>query len=61
MKANLEINFLKINNIPVNKELLDKTINLKGVTEKMLDILSNDLEKYFSKKKIQTKITYKLT
>jgi hypothetical protein len=60
MKANIEIDFKKINYFKVNAELLKKSPQLPETTKKVLDILCGNLKKYFEEKGIEVKINYEL-
>ena len=60
MKAKIEVEFLKINGIEVNNTLLKNTPMLFSATEKTVKILCEQIERYFSDKKIKTKTIFKL-
>lgn len=60
MEAQINIKFQKINYFQVNAELLKKSPQLPDATKKTLDILCQNLKKYFAEKRIEVKINYKL-
>jgi len=60
MKAKIEVEFLEINGIKVDNTLLKNAPMLFSATEKTVKILCEQIEKYFSDKKIKTKAGFKL-
>lgn len=60
MKANVEIEFKKIGRFMVTKKLIDKNPKLMASTEKTVEILCEQIEKYFKDKKIKVKTKFEL-
>lgn len=60
MKANLTIQFKRINYFTVNKKLLEKEPKLVDATKKTLELVCQNLEKYFNDHKIKTKVDFVL-
>lgn len=60
MKANVEIEFKKIGRVMVTKKLIDKNPKLMESTEKTVEILCEQIEKYFKDKKIKVKTKFEL-
>lgn len=60
MKANIEVEFLKINNTKVDLNLLKMIPQLKDSTKKTVEILCSQIEKYFKDNKIEVKTKFEL-
>ena len=60
MKAKLEIEFKKIGRFMVTKKLIEKNPKLMGSTEKTVEVLCEQIEKYFKDKKIRVKTKFEL-
>jgi hypothetical protein len=60
MKANLIINFKKINGIEVNNSLIKANPNLFSLTQKTIFILSEQILKYFKEHNIDVEIKFQL-
>jgi hypothetical protein len=60
MKANLQITFLKIAGAEVTPQLLKDVPRLTNSTNKTLEILCKQIEKYFSDHQIKININYSL-
>jgi len=59
MKAEITIEFLKINGIEVNNELLNSTPQLIASTENALKKICTAFEKHFQSKDIKVKVSFK--
>lgn len=60
MRSIITINFKKIGNIKVDKNLLEKEPKLQESTKKTMVILCQNIKKYFQDNKIKTKVSFKL-
>ena len=60
MKAIIEVDFKNINGADVNDDLLKKIPQLYNSTQKTVEILSEQIQKYFKDYKIKVNVTYKL-
>jgi hypothetical protein len=60
MKANITIQFQEILGIKVDDALLKKEPRLMKSTSKTIEILCEQIKKYFADKKIKTKVGFDL-
>lgn len=60
MKGIISIDFKEIINMKVSEDMIKNNPALIKSTEKVLDMLCKQTEKYFKDKRIKTKISYKL-
>lgn len=60
MKFQIRINFKKINGIRVDKSLLEKNPALPETTKNTIEILCQNIEKYFKENHIKVKCSFKL-
>ncbi len=60
MIARIDLDFKRIGRHKVNEKLLRKEPKLQSATEKTLDEVCRNLEKYFETKNIRIKAKYKI-
>ena len=61
MKAKVEIGFITILGLKVDGDMLKKAPNLVKTTEETMERFCVEMEKYFKKNKIITKIRFKVS